>query len=104
MRGERSERVHVGGTGVDHDRLPELLRELELLREKTPLCVARRVVAEPVEARLADGDRFRVREQLAQRADVLVRRVARLVRMKPENREDAVVSLGEEQVAPTVLD
>ena len=95
VAGERGERVVVGGARVDDDGLPELGRELELLREEPLLRVARRVVAEPVEARLADRDRLRMREELAQRVDVVLGRVARLVRMETEDREDAVVRLGE---------
>ena len=34
MTGERSERVRVGGAGVDHDRLLEFQSESELLREE----------------------------------------------------------------------
>ena len=53
---QRGERVLVGGAGVDHDRLAELGGELELGVEEAPLRVVRRVVAEVVEAGLADGD------------------------------------------------
>ena len=65
--GERGERVVVRRARVDHDRLPELGGELELGGEESPLVVARRVVAEPVEPGLADRDRLRMCEQLAQR-------------------------------------
>ena len=51
---------------MDHDRLAELVGERELPVEQPALRVVRRVVAEVVEAGLADRDRPVVREQLAQ--------------------------------------
>ena len=92
---ERGERVGVGGARVDHDGLRRLDGDREHAREEVALRVARRVVAEPVEPRLADGDRLRVGEQRAHLGDVGVGRVARLVRVDAEDREDAVVRVGE---------
>ena len=93
---ERGERVLVGGAGVDHDRLAELGGELELRFEEAALGVVRRVVAEVVEAGLADGDGARVA-----RAARAARRAGRasgssgLVRVDAERGVDAVVLLGE---------
>ena len=67
---EPRERVVVGGARVDHDRLAELARERELRLEQPLLRVVRRVVAEVVEAGLADGDRLRVGEQRAELVEV----------------------------------
>ena len=92
---ERVERVGVGGARVDHDRLLEFRRDREHLLEQAELRVARRVVAEPVEAGLADRDRLRMAEQLAHLGDVGVGRPAGLVRVNAEDGEDAVVRVGE---------
>ena len=70
--------------------------------EEPPLVVGRRVVAEPVEPGLADRDRLRMREQLAQRGEIVRRRRPRLVRVDAEDREDAVVPLGELERAAAV--
>ena len=51
---EEACRVLVGRARVDDDRLAQLLRQLELSRERAELRVARRVVAEVVEPDLAD--------------------------------------------------
>src|SRR5207244_13627090 len=104
VAGERGERVVVRSSRVDDDGLPELGRELELLLEEAALGVAGRVVAEPVETRLPHRDRLRMPEQLAERGDVLLRRVARLVRMKADDREDAVVRVRERERTPAVRD
>ena len=80
------ERVVVGGARVDDDGLAGLARERELLLEERALRVARRVVAEVVEPRLADRDGLRVLEQRAQLVDVDARRLAGLVRVDPERR------------------
>ncbi len=72
------------------------------MRAKSSRCAsARRVVAEPVEPGLADGDRLRVVEQRAHLGDVGVRRVTGLVRVDAEDREDAVVRVGELDRAAT---
>ena len=88
---------------MDHDRLAELGGELELGGEEPPLVVGRRVVAEPVEPGLADGDRLRMREQLAQRCEVVLGRRARVVRVDAEDREDPVVPLGERESPAAVV-
>ena len=98
--GERSERVGVGRARVDDGGLAGLGGDVELLREEAQLLVARRVVAEPVETGLPHRDRARVREQLAHLGDVGVGRVARLVRMDAEDREDVLVRSGELERAP----
>ena len=85
--GERGERVLVGGARVDDDRLAELGGELELRLEEAPLRVVRRVVAEVVEPRLADGDGALVRR--AARASSSRRsrvRAAGVVRVDAEAR------------------
>ena len=88
--GERSRCLLLGVSGVDHDCLPELGRELELAREEIALALARRVVAEEVEAGLADRDRALVGEQSAQFVEPLGVVVGRLVRVDAEGRPDAV--------------
>src|SRR5436853_7668011 len=93
--GKPGERVVVGRARVDHDRLPELGGKLELGGEEAALAVARRVVAVPVEPGLADRNRLRMAEQLAQLREIGFGRGARLVRVDAEDREDAVVPLGE---------
>src|SRR5947199_301372 len=89
---------------VDHDRFPKLGGQPELGREEPTLVIARRVVAEPVEPRLAHRDRLWVLEQIAQRGDVVVRRRPCLVGVDPEDREYAVMPLRERKRAATVVD
>ena len=72
---------------MDHDRLAELGCELELRVEEAALGVAGRVVAEVVEARLADGDGPRMREELAQLVEPSGFGAAGLVRMDAERGE-----------------
>ena len=57
-----------------------------------------------VEARLADGDRLRVREQLAQLVDAPGFVAPGLVRVDAERRVDAVVPLGQSQGRAARLD
>src|SRR5206468_12367841 len=80
------------GGGMDDDRLAQLVCKLELRSEDAALRVTRCVVAEVVEARLADGDCFRVRERRSERRDVAVRS---LVRVHAERDEDPIVALGD---------
>ena len=84
-RRELLEHGLVGGAVVDHDRLPELGGEPEVLPEERALAIVRGVVAKEVEAGLPDRDRAWVREQFAQRVEIVVFR--RLVRVDPEDRE-----------------
>ena len=93
--GERLDGVVVGGTGVDHDRLAELGRELELRVEQPSLGVSGRVVAEVVETGLADGDGPRMAQELTQLGDPSRLRSAGLVRVHAERGVDAVVPIGE---------
>src|SRR5207244_7930659 len=67
--GERFNRVVFRGARVDHDGLAEIGGELELPFEERALPIGRRIVAEVVEARLADGDRALVPEQLGELVD-----------------------------------
>ena len=89
---------------VDHDREPELARELELGLEEPALLVLRLAAVVVVEARLADRDRLRTVEQLAQLADAVRLLAGRLVRVDPERREDAVVLLGDRERSAAGLD
>ena len=75
----------------------ELGRELELRLEQAPLVVARGVLAEVVEAGLADRDGALVCEQLAQLVEAVGVGLVRVVRMDAEARVDAVVLLGERE-------
>ena len=84
-RRELLEHGLVGGAVVDHDRLPELGGEPEVLPEERALAIVRGVVAKEIEAGLPDRDGTRVREQLAERVEVVVFR--RLVRVDTEDRE-----------------
>jgi len=90
---QTSQRVGVGGSCVDHDRLSDVVCECELRLEQPLLRVVRGVVAEVVEAGLADRNRARVLQELAQLVEV--GRRTGLVRMDPEGRVDALVRLGE---------
>jgi hypothetical protein len=92
-RGELLEHVLVGRAVVNHDRFPELTRELELLPEERALAVVWRVVTVEVEAGLTHRDRAWVGEQVAHRVEVVV--VCRLVRVDSENREHLRVLLCE---------
>ncbi len=62
--------VVVGGACVDDDRLADVERERELALEQRALRVVRGVVAEVVEARLADGDGSRMLEQRPELVEV----------------------------------
>ena len=82
---------------MDHGRLPELGRERQLPLEQVELPVVGRVVAVEVEPGLADGDRARVREALAELVEPLGVVAARSVWMDAEDRPDPVVPVGELQ-------
>src|SRR3954453_7842118 len=86
---ERRLRVGVRGTGVDDDGLAELARELELAGEEPLLRVVRRVLAEVVEADLADPDGFRALRECTDLVEVVL--LARLVRVDADDGVDAVV-------------
>ena len=60
------DRVVLGGAGVDDQRLLQLVRELDLRVEGAFLVRAGRVVAEVVEAGLADRQALRVLGELSQ--------------------------------------
>ncbi len=92
----------VGGAVVDHDRLPELGGEPEVLPEERALAVVRGVVAKEVEAGLTDRDRAWVVEQIPERVEVVVLR--RFVRVDPENREHLRMSVCELERGPRALD
>ena len=81
MRSERGERVLVGVAGVDHDRLAELGGELELGLEQPRAGRRAARIAEVVEAGLADRDRARVAEQLAQLVESVRVGLVRVVRV-----------------------
>src|SRR5439155_4294125 len=83
------QRVLVGRTRVDDDGLAKLARELELSLEERTLRSSRRVVAEVVETRLADGDRALVTQQTPKLVEI--GRLAGLVRVHAEAGIDAVV-------------
>src|SRR5439155_26649556 len=102
--GEPGERVVVGRARVDHYGLAELGGELEPGGEEATLVVARRVVAEPVEPRLAHRNGLRMREQLSQGSEVALGRGPRVVRVDAEDREHPVVPLRELERAAAVLD
>src|SRR5205085_5441257 len=92
---QRGNRVLVCRSGVDHRRLAELPGERELALEEHALRVPRGVVAEVVEAGLADRDRTLVREQAPELVEIGLR--TGLVRVDPETGVDAVVRLGERE-------
>ena len=77
--GERVRRLRIRFAVVDHDRKLELLRELEMCVEEPALLGGRRMAAYRVETGLADRDRLRMREQLAELVDP-----ARLGRRRPD--------------------
>ena len=98
---EACARVVVGRARVDDDRLAGLACELELRVEQLLLRRVRRVVAEVVEAGLADGDRARdARAARAARRAQVERRARGLVRVDAEARVDAVARLGARERAP----
>ena len=73
-----------------------------MLAEERALAIVRGVVAKEVEAGLPDRDRARVREQLAQRVEVVV--VRRLVRVDAEDREHLRMSVCELERGARALD
>ena len=88
------ERVLVGRACVHDDRLAELVGEPELPLEEAELGVVRRVVAEVIEAGLADGNGSLVREEVAQLTEPLGLVAPGFMRMNAERREDAWLCFG----------
>jgi hypothetical protein len=80
---------------VDHDRLAEVGRELELCLEEPALTVARRAVAEVVETGLPHRHRALVLGELAELVDAIRLGVAGLVRVDADRGEDLLVQLGQ---------
>ena len=80
---------------MDHGRHAGLPRNGEHRGEEALLCLARRVVAEPVETHLPRADRLRVAEERAHLRDVCLGRVAGGMRMDAEDRIDAIVCVRE---------
>jgi hypothetical protein len=73
---------------VDHDRLAEVGRQLELGSEQTLLPIVRRPVAVEVEPGFADGDGALLLEQLGQLGEPLGLGTARLMWVDTERREN----------------
>ena len=88
------EGVLVGRACVHDDRLAELVGEPELPLEEAELGVLRRVVAEVIEAGLADGDGSLVREEVAQLTEPLGLVAPGFMRMNAEGGEDAWLCFG----------
>ena len=101
---ERGRGLLVGLTVVDHDGEPALLCELELCVEQAPLLDRRRIPANRVEPGLADRDRLRMGEQLAQLVESSGFGGAGLVRIDAERCEHAVVRVGDGECGATGLD
>ena len=95
-------RVGIGGARVDDHRLAQVVGECQLGLEDDPLSVAGRPVAVEVEPGLADGHRFRVSQQRFELVEAAALSRS-LVGMDSENREDAVVAVGELQRRPAAL-
>ena len=74
---------------MDDQGLAELRRESRLGAKERQLAIARRVVPVVVEARLAHGDRVRVRKQASELPDVVIAAFAGLMRVDAETRADA---------------
>ncbi len=89
---------------VDDHRKGELIGELELRVEEPALLERRCELANCVEPCLSDGDRFRVREQLAELVKPLCLRRRRLVRIDAESREDLAVLVGDRERPSARLD
>ena len=88
------ERVVLGGAGVDDQRLARRLRQLDLRVERTLLVGARRVVAEVVQAGLADGRAARVGGQRLQVGEVGVVEALGVVGVTPDGGVDLREVLG----------
>ena len=101
---ERPCRRLVRRPRMDDHRLPEPARDFQLLLEEAKLRVARRVVAEEVEARLADGDCAVVAEQLGELGDASRLVACGLVGMDAEHRVDPLVLLGQRERRPARVD
>ena len=102
--GERGDRVVLGRAGVDHQRLAELARQLDLRAERALLVGARRVVAVVVEAGLADRQAARVGGELAQLVCDRVRVAGGVVGVVADRGVHLVVLLGgRERRAPRAL-
>ena len=93
LLGEPLDRVVLGRAGVDDQRLAGLVRELDLRGERSLLVRAGRVVAEVVEAGLADRQAFRVLRELLELLRDRVRVAGRLVRVVADRRVDLVVGV-----------
>ena len=88
---EDRERVVLGLARVDDDGEPDPPGEVDLCLERAPLVGARRVVAEVVEAGLADRADRRVGGHPLDALDVSLAEAGGLVRMPSHDREDLVV-------------
>ena len=93
--GEDVGRVGVRVACMDDDGLAELGRELELRLEEAALPVARRAVAEVIEARLPHCHRSIVLGEVAQLVDAVRLRVAGLMRVDAERGEHLLVAVGQ---------
>ena len=87
--------VLVGRACVHDHRLAELVGEPELPLEEAELGVVRRVVAEVIEAGLADGNGSLVREEVAQLTEPLGLVAPGFMRMDAERREHAWLRFGD---------
>ena len=88
---EDRERVLLGLARVDDDREPDPPGDIDLRLERAPLVGARRVVAEVVEAGLADRADRRIGGHALEALDVSVGEPGGLVRMPSHDREDLLV-------------
>jgi hypothetical protein len=82
---------------MNYDRKSEVGSELELRLEEAALRIRGRELASVVEPGLANGDRFRVRQQLAKLVEPGGVGGSCLMRVDTEHREHAVVSLGKRE-------
>ena len=89
---------------MDDDGVAELVGEGELRVEERPLLTKRLGSVVAVEPRLADGDRARMLEELAQLLDARRVRRRRLMGIDPERSEDACVRLRNRERAAARLD
>ena len=88
---EHRQRVVVGGSGVDHERLPGRAGQLDLGDERALLIFTGRVVAVVIEPSLTDCDAPLMRRQRLELCEVGVVEARRRVRVTPDRR----VHLGE---------
>ncbi len=101
---KRSGRLVLRCATVNHDREPELGGERELRLEQPALVGRRCELANRVESGLADGDRLRVLQQLAQLVEPPRIRRCGLVRIDAESREYTFVLLREHERGARRLD